>query len=209
MRVGVIGSGAVGQALSRGFTSRGHEVMIGSRSPEKLADFEEAKAGTNDEVAAFGELLALATSWDGTESAIDLAGRENFAGKVLMDVTNPLAFGDGQGPPTLALGHTDSGGEQVQRWLPEARVVKAFNIVGNTLMVDPDLPGGPPDMLIAGEDEEAKGQVTKIAEDWGWPVIDLGGIEASRLLEPFAMVWILSAFRLGGRWEQAFKLLHS
>jgi predicted dinucleotide-binding enzyme len=212
-RVGVIGSGVVGRALARGFASRGHEVRIGSRDPSKpeLAEWlagedgHGVSAATFDDVAAFGELLVLATDWSGTESAIDLAGRPSFGAKVVIDVTNPLQYREG-GPPVLALGHTDSGGEQVQRWLPNARVVKAFNIVGNGLMVDPQLPGGPPDMFIAGEDEDAKGAVTALCEDFGWVVHDLGGIEGARLLEPLALVWITVGFREQA-WAQAFKLL--
>jgi 8-hydroxy-5-deazaflavin:NADPH oxidoreductase len=213
-RVGVVGSGQVGRALARGFASRGHEVRIGSRDPGAKPELQEwlaSEAGqgvsgaTFEEVASASELLVLATDWRGTESAIDLAGRENFGGKVLIDVTNPLQYREG-GPPALALGHTDSGGEQVQRWLPEALVVKAFNIVGNGLMVDPQLPGGPPDMFIAGEDEEAKATVEAICRDFGWNVHDLGGIEGARLLEPLAMVWITVGFREQA-WMQAFKLL--
>ena len=95
----------------------------------------------------------------------------------------------------------------MQRWLPKSRVVKAFNVVGNTLMVDPKLPGGPPDMFIAGNDAAAKQTVTQICKEFGWPVVDIGGIEGSRLLEPLAMLWVVVGFRLN-RWEQAWKLLH-
>lgn len=93
-----------------------------------------------------GDVIVIATLWGGTENAIRLADTRNFAGKVVIDTTNPLVFSPGA-PPALALGHTDSGGEQVQRWLPEARVVKAFNTVGNAHMVNPQFPGGPPHMF--------------------------------------------------------------
>jgi predicted dinucleotide-binding enzyme len=135
-----------------------------------------------------------------------MAGPENLAGKVVIDVTNPLSFQEGA-PPELAVGHTDSGGEQVARWLPGARVVKAFNIVGNPYMVDPDLPGGPPDMFIAGDDAEAKATVSEILESFGWPAaLDLGGMDGARYLEPLAMVWIRYGF-LAGSWDHAFRLL--
>ncbi|MDQ6831022.1 MAG: hypothetical protein M3081_19335 [Gemmatimonadota bacterium] len=124
----------------------------------------------------------------------------------MIDATNPLVYAEGK-PPSLALGHTDSGGEQVQRWLPNARVVKAFNIVGNAHMVNPSFPGGPPDMFIAGNDASAKQTVTKILEDFGWPgSIDTGGIEGARLLEPLCILWVNYGLS-HGTWNHAFKLL--
>jgi predicted dinucleotide-binding enzyme len=102
----------------------------------------------------------------------------------------------------------DSGGERVQRLLSGAHVVKAFNLVGNASMFRPDFPGGPPDMFIAGNDDAAKKTVTAILKDFGWGVIDVGGIEASRYLEAMCMVWVLSAMRTGN-WNQAFKMLRS
>lgn len=208
MKVGVLGSGDVGKALGAGFAGLGHEVKIGSRDPEKLKDWVEktgskASAGTFAEAAAFGEILVLATLWSGTEHAIQLAEVKNFSGKVVIDTTNPLSF---EGGPHLALGHTDSGGEQVQRWLPAARVVKAFNIVGHAHMVHPDFPGGPPDMFICGNDDEAKKTVTGILKDFGWPAIDIGGIEGARLLEPLCILWVGYGIRTG-TWNHAFKLL--
>lgn len=208
-RIGIIGSGQVGRSLGAGFLAHGHEVKIGSRTPSKLEDWasehDAASTGTFAEVADFGELVVLATLWGGTESAIDLAGPERLGGKVVIDATNPLDFGGGF-PPKLALGQTDSGGEQVQRWIPHARVVKAFNSVGHAHFVAPDFPGGPPDMFIAGEDAEAKGTVTQICERFGWGVVDMGGIASSRLLEPLAILWITHGARSEG-WDHAFKLL--
>jgi 8-hydroxy-5-deazaflavin:NADPH oxidoreductase len=161
-------------------------------------------AGSFADAAGFGELLVLATKWDGTENAIKLAGPRNAAGKVVIDVTNPLDFASGA--PQLAVGYTDSGGERVQRWLPQAKVVKAFNIVGNSAMVNPKFPGGPPDMFIAGNDDGAKRTVADICKAFGWPAADLGGIESARYLEPLAMVWIVYGFRTN-TWNHAFKLL--
>ncbi|MCU1244921.1 MAG: putative oxidoreductase, coenzyme F420-dependent [Acidobacteria bacterium] len=210
VKVGILGSGEVGKVLAGGFASLGHEVKIGSRDPEKLSDWvaaagERASAGTFADAAAFGDLIILATLGTGTKSAIELAGAANFDGKVLIDATNPLDFSSGQ--PALFVGHTDSLGEMVQRWLPKARVVKAFNTVGNSLMVSPKLPGGPPDMFIGGNDEDAKKIVSQVCEHFGWGVIDLGGIEASRHLEPMCMVWVLHGIR-SGSWNHAFKMLH-
>lgn len=212
MRVGILGTGAVGQSLGRGFASLGHEVKMGSREPDapKVREWvmkagATASAGTFAEAAAFADLAVLATHWSGTHNALKLAGPENLEGKVLMDVTNPLVFGS-TGPPTLALGFGDSGGEQVQRWVPKAKVVKAFNIVGNAHMVRPEFPGGPPDMFIAGDDPDAKKTVAVIAESFGWSVSDLGPLENARYLEPLAMVWIIHGFR-SGSWNHAFKLV--
>jgi 8-hydroxy-5-deazaflavin:NADPH oxidoreductase len=212
MKIGVLGSGAVGLALGKGFVDNGHDVKIGSRDPgqEKFKMWiaktgPRASAGSYSDAAAFGELLVLATPWSGTENAINLSEKRNFAGKVVIDVTNPLDFSAGP-PPKLALGHTDSGAEQIQRWIRDARVVKAFNIVGNADMVNPKFPGGPPDMFICGNDDVAKKTVTEILTAFGWSTIDLGGIEGARYIEPLAMVWITYGFRTN-LWSQAFKLL--
>ena len=150
-------------------------------------------------------MAILATLWSGTENALQMAGPDNLAGKVVIDATNPLRF-EPNAPPSLVLGHTDSGGEQVQRWLPKARVVKAFNFVGNAHMFRPEFPGGPPDMLICGNDADAKQKVTGILKEFGWPVIDIGGIEGARLLEPLCVLWVLYGIR-SGTWNHAFKLL--
>jgi len=210
INVGVLGSGDVGKAFARGFAGVGHQVRIGSRSPEKLSDFaKETKgvsAGTFEEAAAFGDVIALATLGTATEEAIRLAGAKNFDGKVVIDATNPLDFSGGM-PPRLFVGHTDSLGERVQRWLPNARVVKAFNTVGNGFFVNPDLPNGPPDMFICGNDGDAKRIVAQICTHWGWGVVELGAIESSRHLEPMCMVWVLHG-ALSGSWTHAFKMLH-
>ena len=181
MNVGIVGSGQVAQALARGFAALGHRVKLGSRTPEKLSDFVGelgggASAGTFAEAAEFGELGVLATLWSGTEHALELAeARRTLGGKVVIDVTNPLVFHEG-GPPTLALGHTDSGGEQVQRWLPESRVVKAFTIVGNTLFFRPGGPGGPPTMLKALTTRDSGSQrCTCSPPESVWPSANVGG----------------------------------
>jgi predicted dinucleotide-binding enzyme len=212
INVGVLGSGDVGKALARGFLGLGQKVKIGSRSPEKLADFvkeagDGASAGTFEEATRFGDLLVLATLGQAAEEAIRLAGADNFRGKVLIDATNPLDFSGGM-PPKLFVGHTDSLGERVQRAAPEAKVVKAFNTVGNAYFVNPQFPGGPPDMFIAGNDAEGKKIVSQICRDFGWGVIDLGGIEMSRHLEPMCIVWVVHCASTG-KWNAAFKMLHT
>lgn len=165
-----------------------------------------ASSGTFADAAAFGEIAVLATLGVANEAALTAAGPERLAGKIVIDATNPLDFSRGV-PPTLAVSGNDSGGERVQRQLPGSKVVKAFNIVGNALMFRPQLPGGPPDMFIAGDDRGAKEEVGRILEDFGWGAVhDLGGIEASRYLEAMCMIWVLSAIP-GGHWNQAFKML--
>ena len=212
MKVGVLGTGVAGRALGTGFAVRGHEVMMGSRSASNQRAAEWAEAGDNmstgtfADAAAFAELAVLATAWPGTENALSLAGAGNLAGKVLIDATNPLAVSEGNPLPGLALGHTDSGGEQVQRWVPDARVVKAFNIVGHGDMVDPQFPGGPPDMFFCGNDDTAKATVKSILADFGWEPVDIGGIEGARLLEPLCILWVVYGARTG-TWDHAFKLL--
>jgi hypothetical protein len=211
MKIGILGTGDVGQTLGSGFVKLGHSVKMGSRNPnqEKIKTWlartgENASAGTFAEAAAFSDLAVLATLWTGTENAIRLADPKNLAGKVVIDTTNPLDFSSM--PPKLAVGHTDSGGEQVQRWLPNSYVVKAFNSIGYLHMVHPDFPGGPPDMFICGNDSKAKETVTDLLKAFGWSVVDIGGIEGSRYLEPLAMIWILQFFRTGSG-NHAFKLL--
>jgi len=204
VKIGVLGSGHVGQALALGFTREGHDVKIGTRKPDTTkVTFAEA--------ARFGELAVLATRWgdDGrdTQNAIKLAEAKNLAGKIVIDVTNPIKAVP-NAPPGLALGFDDSGGEQVQRWLPGARVVKAFNTVGSGLMYKPQLPGGPPDMFICGDDAAAKQAVAGICQAFGWRVTDVGGIAGARLLEALALLWVVIALR-AGRWDGAWKLLRA
>ena len=213
MKVGVLGSGVVGQVLGAGFVSRGHDVKLGTRDPGKepvkawvAKNGAKASAGTFEETAKFGEVLVLALLWDGTKSALDMAKPSNFDDKVVIDATNPLDFSKGI-PPKLSMGWNNSAGEQIQKWLPKARMVKCFNMVGNVHMISPKFPDGLPDMFIAGNDAEAKKKVTEICTDFGWPgAIDLGGIECSRYLEPMAMVWVLEYFRTGNP-NHAFKML--
>jgi predicted dinucleotide-binding enzyme len=200
MRIGILGSGAVGQALARGYQQHEHQVRIGTRKP----DVEGLPTGPSSEVAAWAELVVLAVSGAAAEElAREVA--DSVADKVLIDATNPLD--SSSGAPSLFVGHDDSLGERVQRAAPRSRVVKAYNIVGNTLMVDPELPAGPPTMLIGGDDDGAKAVVTGLLQDTGWEVADLGGIAVSRYLEPLALAWVLYGMR-SGTWEHAFRVLH-
>jgi 8-hydroxy-5-deazaflavin:NADPH oxidoreductase len=141
----------------------------------------------------------------GTVDAIKMADAKNLAGKVVVDVTNPLDFSKGM-PPRLAIGHTDSAGETVQRMLSDSKVVKAFNIVGNPHFIHPDFPGGPPIMFICGNDDQAKKTVIdNILTKFGWETIDRRN-RGSRVLEPLAFLWIMHYSRTGNG-NHAFKLL--
>jgi predicted dinucleotide-binding enzyme len=212
MKIGVLGTGDVGRALGRGFVALGHEAKMGARSAtneKALAWAREtgpkASAGSFAEAAAFSDIVVLATLGIAAEEALRSAGLESLRGKIIIDATNPLDFSGGV-PPKLAVSGNDSGGERIQRLLPEARVVKAFNTVGNASMFRPNFPGGPPDMFICGNDEKAKQEVAKLLADFGWGVIDIGGIESSRYLEAMCMVWVHAAIR-SNDWHQAFKML--
>lgn len=200
----------VGRTLAAGLATEGHDVRVGGRDPgrEDLAAWSAEAAipvvGVA-EAAGSAEVVILATAWSGTENAIGLAG-DGLDGKVLIDATNPLSFADGA--LRLTIGHQDSGGEQVQRWARGARVVKAFNTVGAELMVHPDLPDGPGTMFLAGDDTEAKATARELIAQLGWTSHDCGGIEAARLTEPLAMIWITHAATSGSR-SHAFRLLGS
>jgi predicted dinucleotide-binding enzyme len=211
MKIGILGTGDVGKALGKGFITLGHEVKMGSRdaaNEKALAWAREmgpqASVGTFADAAAFGEVAVLATLGEANKSVLRAAGPEALRGKVVIDATNPLDFSGGL--PKLVVPEGGSAGQQVQRLLPGAHVVKAFNTVGNAHMFRPDFPGGPPDMFICGNDEEAKRKVTAILTDFGWGTVDVGGIEAAHELEAMCMIWVLYAIHTK-TWNHAFKLL--
>lgn len=212
-RVGVLGTGEVGRRLAAGFKDRGYQVMIGSRDSGKSelrdwlsADGRGIEVGTFAEAGAYGEVIVLAVLGAAAEEVIAEAGAQKFTGKVVIDAMNPLDFSGGF-PPKLSISGDDSLGERVQRALPDAKVVKAFNTIGNPYFVDPSFSEGKPTMLIAGDDEGAKGTVSDVLKDFGWSdIIDIGGIEGSRELEAICIVWV----KIGGArgaWDHGFKLL--
>jgi 8-hydroxy-5-deazaflavin:NADPH oxidoreductase len=212
-RVGVLGSGEVGRRLAAGFRSRGHDVVIGSRESDKpdlrewlSLDGAGVEAGTFAQTAAHGELLVLAVLGNAAEAVIADAGPESFSGKVVIDAMNPLDFSAGF-PPKLSISGEDSLGERVQRALPDAKVVKAFNTIGNQYFVDPRFNEGAPTMLIAGNDEGAKRTVGGLLADFGWSdTFDIGGIEGARELEAICIAWVKIG-GLRGSWDHGFKLL--
>ncbi len=209
--VAVFGNGVVGTALAKGFAEIGYAVVFGTRevNGEKtraaLAAVPGSRAASLPEAARAGSIAVTALPWNGLEAALLAAGPDNLAGKLIIDPSNPLDFSGAA--PVLAVGHTDSAGERVQRLLPLAHVVKAFNIITAAHMVHPHLPDGIPDMFIAGDNDDAKARVAEIVRAFGWRApIDMGPIGASRLLEPMAMVWISYGVR-NNHWTHAFSLL--
>jgi len=211
MKVGVLGSGVVAKVLAGGFLKHGHRVLIGSRSPGKLADWAAntpgVQTGTFAESAAFGELLVLAVKGNVAAEALRLAGAKDLAGKAIVDACNPIA----DAPPVKGVlqfytSQTDSLMEQLQREFPDAHFVKAFNSVGSGLMVNPQLPGGKPTMFICGNSERAKKTVAQICDQFGWETADMGAVEAARAIEPLCMLWCIPGF-LHNQWMHAFKLL--
>lgn len=209
-KIGILGSGNVGRMLGDGFLKLGYAVQIGSRTPEKLNDWlsaakGEASTGSFLETTQNADVIVLASNWGGTKELIESVGAAAFAGKIVIDVTNPLDFSTGTPKFSVTLGN--SAGEQIQSWLPEAKVVKAFNIVTATYMCNPVLEEGTADMFIAGNDAEAKAFVTEIALKWGWgSCSDMGDIAMSYWLETMAMFWIYFGV-INNHWTHAFKLL--
>ena len=212
MNIGILGSGMVAQQLGLGFLKSGHEVKMGTGHPEKLTEWLKqagARAGVGSfiEAAEFGERVVIATKWLGTEAVLDAVGPSRFRGKIVIDVTNPLKFGAPNQPPELAVSYPDSSGLRIQRRLPDAKVVKAFNIINAYYMANPRWDDGAADLFICGNDAAAKKAVTELAAGWGWQAVhDLGGIEQSYLLESLVILWV----RWGlahNQWTHAFKLL--
>lgn len=212
MKVGIIGSAEVGQSLAKGFKAEGHEVILGTRDVHKKEVTEFTKvagiqAGTFDKVAAFGEIIVLAVPGAAVEEAAKLAGIKNFSGKIVIDATNPIHKAQPvNGVLKFFTTLEDSLMERIQKLLPEAKLVKAFNSVGNTLMYKPSLPGGRPTMFICGNDEGAKKTVTDILTSFGWDTEDMGKAEAARAIEPLCILWCIPGF-LHNQWSHAFKLL--
>jgi len=212
IRIGILGSGEVGRTLGRGFAAHGYSVKIGSRTPdnEKLKDWRkqvqgDASTGTFAETAAFGDILVFSALGSAIDDVISLAGPRNFSGKLLIDTTNPLDFSKGR-PPGLFTGLNDSLGERIQQKLPSARVVKCFNTVPNSRMINPG--DRTAEMLICGNDAEAKSQVSQILKELGWAgAIDIGGIAESRWLEALVPLWVRTASSLNS-WNAMFKVLH-
>ncbi len=210
-KIGIIGSGMVAQTLGAGFLQYGYSVMLGTRDESKLLDWQaglgaEAKIGSFQEAASFGEVLVLAVKGIAAKAALDLIGDDLLKNKTIMDATNPIAD---RAPENGVLQFfTDQNGslmEQLQAEFPEANLVKAFNSVGSAKMVNPTFEVKP-SMFICGNNEQAKREVGEIVELFGWEVEDMGSAEAARAIEPLCMLWCIPGF-LNNQWTHAFKLL--
>lgn len=205
MKITILGTGNVGQALATGWVSACHAITFGSRQPtgekaqELVASFE-GKVQVQQSAAAIedAEVVVLAVPWNGAEAVAK--SMADWAGKILIDATNPIGPGF-----SLAVGKDTSGGELVQSWATGARVVKAFNTTGYNNMLDPVYNGESTTMFIAGNDADAKHTVTQLTETLGFDVADVGDITKSRFLEPLAMAWITLAMAQGR--EIALKLV--
>lgn len=213
MKVGVIGSGIVGRVLASGFLKEGHDVMLGTRSITKdevvkwKQDNPSGLLGSFQETAQFGEIVVLAVGGLVVEDAITMAGKEHFFEKTVIDATNPIAaVPPDNGVLRFFTTLEDSLMERIQRLLPSAYVVKAFNCVGNAFMYKPNFPDGTPTMFICGNNDIAKKTVTDILTSFGWETEDMGKVEAARAIEPLCMLWCIPGF-IRNQWTHAFKLV--
>lgn len=211
MKIGILGSGVVAQALGNGFIKHGHEVTLGTRELSKLADWAArnpgGRIGSFATTAAFAELVVLAVKGTVAAEALRAAGAENLAAKPVIDATNPIADASPvNGVLRFFTSFDESLMEQLQLEFPDARFVKAFNSVGSALMVNPRFEVGRPTMFICGNDEAAKKVVGELLDQFGWETADMGKIEAARAIEPLCMLWCIPGF-LRNEWTHAFKLL--
>ena len=218
MKIAVIGSGMVGRAQAGRTAQLGHEIAIGTRDPQATlartdgdamgnppfnvwsTEHPEVALRTFADAASDAELVINATSGAGALEALRLAGPEHLAGKVLVDISNPLDFSAGF-PPTLFVKDDDSLGEQIQRAFPDAKVVKTLNTLGAELMVDPvSLAGGDHTIFLSGDDADAKVTVTELLQSFGWrDIIDLGELGTARGTEMLLPIWLRLMSALGTR----------
>jgi 8-hydroxy-5-deazaflavin:NADPH oxidoreductase len=211
-KIGVIGSGIVGQTLANGFIKHNYDVMIGTNNPSKHGELKDktggkARIGTFAETAQFGEIVVLAAKGAAAESALKSAGASNLRGKTVIDATNPIA----EEPPVNGVlkfftTPNESLMERLQKLAPEAKFVKAFSCVGNALMINPDFGGIKPTMFVCGDNDAAKKDVAAILERFGFEAEDMGKAESARAIEPLAMLWCIPGL-LRNQWSHAFRLL--
>ncbi|HCY76648.1 MAG TPA: DNA-binding protein [Ignavibacteriales bacterium] len=212
MKIGILGSGVVGQTLANGFVKHGHQVKIGTGNVNKLNDWiknsgKSDSVGSFAEAAKFGDVIVLAVKGTSAKVVLEKAGPENIKDKTIIDTTNPIA--DAAPVNGVLKFFTDLNSslmEELQNIYANANFVKAFSCVGNSSMVDPDFDGQKPTMFIAGNNGDSKNVVTKILDTFGWEVEDMGKAEAARAIEPLCILWCIPGF-LQNRWTHAFKLL--
>ncbi|MCW3123796.1 MAG: Dinucleotide-binding enzyme [Flavipsychrobacter sp.] len=211
-RIGIIGSGHVAQSLGKGFLKHNYEVMLGSRDVSKLSKWKEetggkALLGSFEDAAKFGDIVVLAVKGNVAAAAIELAGPQNMLRKTVIDTTNPIA----DAPPENGVlkyftTFDESLMEQLQTQFPEVHFVKAFNSVGNALMVDPAFKEQPT-MFICGNNDASKEHVKTILTEFGWGIADMGKATAARAIEPLCMLWCIPGM-LQGQWGHAFRLMN-
>ncbi len=212
MKIGILGSGVVGQTLGSGFVKYGHQVKIGTGTPSKLNDWlksagANASVGSFADAASFGEVVVLAVKGKAALNVLEKAGEENLKNKTVIDTTNPIAdAAPVNGVLQYFTNQNSSLMEELQSNYPQAHFVKAFSCVGNVFMINPDFGGIKPTMFIAGNNENAKSDVKNILDAFGWEVEDMGKAEAARAIEPLCILWCIPGF-LENRWMHAFKLL--
>ncbi len=211
-KIGILGSGVVGKALATGFIKYDNQVMIGTSNPSKLDDWkasagQSANVGSFSDAAKFGEIIVLAVKGSAAVDVLSKAGEANLSGKTILDATNPIA----DAPPTNGVlkfftSLDKSLMEELQEKFPKTNFVKAFNSVGNSLMVNPDFKGIKPTMFICGNNDDAKNEATEIIEQFGYEAEDMGKVEAARAIEPLCILWCIPGF-IQNKWGHAFKLL--
>ena len=210
-KVAILGSGQVGEVLANGFLEHGYAAMRGSREPAKLEAWKksakgEAQIGTFAEAAKWGEIIVLAVKGSAAEAVIDQAGTASLAGKTIIDTTNPIGDAPPQGGVIVYFtSANESLMERLQKKVPSAKFVKAFNSVGSAFMVNPKFPT-PPSMFICGNDAGAKTQATEILTKFGWETVDMGPVEAARPIEALCQLWCRPGF-LKNDWAHAFKYM--
>jgi 8-hydroxy-5-deazaflavin:NADPH oxidoreductase len=210
-KIGILGSGQVAQALGNGFLKHGFEVMLGTRDAAKLAEWKSKTAGiaaigSVDEAAKFGEIVVIAVKGNSAESLVKSV-HVHLSGKMVIDTTNPIA----DAPPVNGVlkyftDLNESLMEKLQKAAPSAGFVKAFNSVGNNLMVNPSYAGGKPSMFICGNNDSAKKETSEILDLFGWETVDMGKVESARAIEPLCMLWCIPGF-INNQWSHSFKLL--
>lgn len=212
MKIGIVGSGDVAQSLGAGLVKAGHSVMLGTRdtSKKELASWHKKndknrQLGSTTDAANFGEIIILAIAWHAAEDVLAQI-RPEVSGKVVIDVTNPLVFNEGEAP-SLSIGHTISAGEIVQASLPDSHIVKTLNTINHKKMAFPKYSEGLPIMFVCGNNASAKLTTHDLLVDLGWEdSLDIGGIEKSRLLEPLCLLWLEYGVARN-TWDHAFSVL--
>ncbi len=211
-KIGILGSGMVAKALGNGFLKNGDSVMLSSRTPEKLAEWkaeagEKAHTGTFAEAAGFGEILVLAVKGLIATQVLEMSGPTNLDGKIIIDATNPRGTESPENGVLKFFTNLDESlMERLQKAVPSAHFVKAFNSVGSAHMINPSFKEGRPSMFICGNNDQARKRVSEILDDFGWDVEDMGKAEAARAIEPLCILWCIPGFR-NNQWNHAFKLL--